>query len=216
MKSAPARAHAPGLSQRAHRPSPHTPGVTVLHDVLANSLPDSFFPAPTPVSAGEGCTLQVLASIQVRAAPAAHPEDQGDTRTHRAWAAAAPPDTGRTPLWPPPRCQEHPPPAASAPPPSPPRHARAQGTTAQWRPRWLEFPELAVRADVVVRGPRADAALGHFADLLLSDIAELVDVPVYFADRLAFVDPAAERAGAWCMRPGRARCTLARAVVSVR
>lgn len=99
------------------------------------------------------------------------------------------------------------------PPPNPPC---AQGTTAQWRPRWLEFPELAVRADVVVRGPRADAALGHFADLLLSDIAELVDVPVYFADRLAFVDPAAERAGAWCMRPGRARCTLARAVVSVR
>lgn len=52
----------------------------------------------------------------------------------------------------------------------------AQGTTALWRPRWIEFPELIVRADVVVRGPKVDAALDHFAALLENDLAELVEV----------------------------------------
>ena len=51
-----------------------------------------------------------------------------------------------------------------------------QGTTALWRPRWLEFPELTVRADVVVRGPAPEAALAHFAALLESDLADLVEV----------------------------------------
>lgn len=33
-----------------------------------------------------------------------------------------------------------------------------------------------MRADVVVRGPRVEAALTHFADLLEADLAELVEV----------------------------------------
>lgn len=38
----------------------------MLHDVLTNSLPDSFFPGPMPFSTGDGCTVQILASVQVR------------------------------------------------------------------------------------------------------------------------------------------------------
>jgi hypothetical protein len=70
-----------------------------------------------------------------------------------------------------------------------------QGTTALWRPRWLEFPELCVRADVVVRGPRPEAALAHFAALLEADLSDLAAVAVYFPERLALLDPAAERHG---------------------
>ncbi len=46
-------------------------GATVLHDVLSNSLPDSFFPGPMPCSTGDGHTVQVLASVQVRRSTAA-------------------------------------------------------------------------------------------------------------------------------------------------
>lgn len=38
-----------------------------------------------------------------------------------------------------------------------------QGSSALWRPQWMEFPELLVRCDVVVRGPRLDEALGQLA-----------------------------------------------------
>jgi hypothetical protein len=92
-----------------------------------------------------------------------------------------------------------------------------QGTTALWRPRWLEFPELVVRADVVVRGPRAEAAITHFAALLEADLSELVEVPVYFADSLALVDPAEGRGqrgarGAWAAAgPGGGGATGPRA-----
>ncbi|KAI8469832.1 MAG: hypothetical protein J3K34DRAFT_511818 [Monoraphidium minutum] len=111
-------------------------GVAVLHDVLTNGLPDSFFPGPMPFSTGDGCTVQ--------------------------------------------------------------------GATALWRPRWVEFPELALRADVVVRGPAAEAALAHFGALLQSDLAELVEVPVYFVDSLHFISPAAERGGTPAARAGAA------------
>jgi len=56
-----------------------------------------------------------------------------------------------------------------------------------------------VRADVVIRGPRPELALAQFAALLEADLAELVEVPVYFADRLMLVDTAVQRGqgGEW-------------------
>ncbi|WIA30633.1 hypothetical protein OEZ86_000711 [Tetradesmus obliquus] len=69
--------------------------------------------------------------------------------------------------------------------------ASVQGTTAVWRPQWMEFPELAVRADVVVRGPRLDEALGQLAGLLAADLADLDAVPVFFVQGLQLVAPLA-------------------------
>eukprot|EP00878_Enallax_costatus_P029555 GHUV01032063.1.p1 GENE.GHUV01032063.1~~GHUV01032063.1.p1 ORF type:complete len:232 (-),score=35.40 GHUV01032063.1:710-1405(-) len=40
-------------------------GVKVVHDVLSNSMTDSFFPGPMPFSNKDGYTLQILASVQV-------------------------------------------------------------------------------------------------------------------------------------------------------
>lgn len=115
-------------------------GAGILQSVLADCLPDSFFPGPTPFTASSGdgrsgggatTTVQVLASVQ--------------------------------------------------------------GATAAWRPRWLELPELAVRADVVARGPRLEAALAALAALVEADLADLAAAPTNFSDGVAFVDPAAER-----------------------
>lgn len=67
-----------------------------------------------------------------------------------------------------------------------------QGSTVLWHPQWLEFPELAVRCDVVIKGPRLDDALGLLADTLTSDLQELEAVPVYFVEGLRFVEPLGE------------------------
>lgn len=67
-----------------------------------------------------------------------------------------------------------------------------QGSTVLWHPQWLEFPELSVRCDVVVKGPRIDEALGLLAELLVSDLHELEAVPVYFVEGLRLVEPAGE------------------------
>jgi hypothetical protein len=75
-----------------------------------------------------------------------------------------------------------------------------QGSTAVWRPQWMEFPELIVRADVVVRGSRLDEALGQLAGLLTSDLADLDAVPVFFVQGLQLVEPLSELA---LDRPGR-------------
>jgi hypothetical protein len=64
-----------------------------------------------------------------------------------------------------------------------------QGSTVLWHPQWLEFPELAVRCDVVIKGPRLDDALGLLAELLTSDLQELEAVPVYFVEGLRFAEP---------------------------
>jgi hypothetical protein len=61
-----------------------------------------------------------------------------------------------------------------------------------WSPQWLEFPELTVRCDVVVKGPRLDDALGLLADLLVSDLQELEAVPVYFVEGLRLIEPLGE------------------------
>eukprot|EP00775_Hariotina_reticulata_P008243 gene8243-8433_t len=100
--------------------------VKVMQDVLSNSMPDSFFPGPTPFSGKDSYSTQVLASVQ--------------------------------------------------------------GSSAVWRPQWLEFPELMVRCDVVVRGPRLDEALAQFAALLTGDLRELDAVPVYLVQGLRIVD----------------------------
>jgi hypothetical protein len=70
--------------------------------------------------------------------------------------------------------------------------SQLQGTTAVWRPQWMEFPELVVRADVVVRGPRLDEALGQLAGLLAADLADLDAVPVFFVQGLQLVEPLSE------------------------
>lgn len=67
-----------------------------------------------------------------------------------------------------------------------------QGSTVLWSPQWLEFPELTVRCDVVVKGPRLDDALGLLADLLVSDLQELEAVPVYFVEGLRLIEPLGE------------------------
>jgi hypothetical protein len=67
-----------------------------------------------------------------------------------------------------------------------------QGSTVLWHPQWLEFPELAVRCDVVVKGPRLDDALGLLAEQLTSELQELEAVPVYFVEGLRFVEPLGE------------------------
>jgi hypothetical protein len=130
-------------------------GVAVLHDVLANSLPDSFFPGPMPFSAGDGSSVQVLSSVQVRPPSSSARMDGVAALCMFAPAIQTRADSGTARARP---------------------RAQGKGTTALWRPRWLEFPELVVRADVVVRGPAPEAALGHFAALLESDLADLVDV----------------------------------------
>jgi hypothetical protein len=56
----------------------------------------------------------------------------------------------------------------------------------------MEFPELVVRADVVVRGPRLDEALGQLAGLLAADLADLDAVPVFFVQGLQLVEPLCE------------------------
>jgi hypothetical protein len=56
----------------------------------------------------------------------------------------------------------------------------------------MEFPELVVRADVVVRGPRLDEALGQLAGLLAADLADLDAVPVFFVQGLQLVEPLSE------------------------
>lgn len=64
----------------------------------------------------------------------------------------------------------------------------AQGSTVLWHPQWLEFPELTVHCDVVIKGPRLDEALGLLADLLTADLQELESVPVYFVEGLRWVE----------------------------
>ncbi len=63
-----------------------------------------------------------------------------------------------------------------------------QGTCALWRPPWLEFPELDVRADVLVKGQRVEEAIGHFLSLVESDMKELDGVPVYFVEGLVITE----------------------------
>lgn len=70
--------------------------------------------------------------------------------------------------------------------------ASVQGGTVMWHPQWLEFPELVVRCDVVVRGPRQDEALGLLAELLVSDLQELQAVPVHFVEGVRFTEPLGE------------------------
>jgi hypothetical protein len=81
-------------------------------------------------------------------------------------------------------------------------HGLMQGSTVLWRPQWLEFPELTVRCDVVIKGPRLDEALNVLAELLTSDLRELEAVPVYFVEGLRLVDPLGEQ---HC-NSGPARC----------
>jgi hypothetical protein len=76
-------------------------------------------------------------------------------------------------------CQCHVPPAA-------------QGSTVLWHPQWLEFPELTVRCDVVIKGPRLDDALGLLAGLLTADLQELETVPVYFVEGIRLLEPLGE------------------------
>jgi hypothetical protein len=47
-------------------------------------------------------------------------------------------------------------------------------------------------ADVVVRGPRLDEALGQLAGLLAADLADLDAVPVFFVQGLQLVEPLCE------------------------
>lgn len=68
-----------------------------------------------------------------------------------------------------------------------------QGSTVLWHPQWLEFPELTVRCDVVIKGPRLDDALGLLAELLTSDLQELEAVPVYFVEGLRLVEALGEQ-----------------------
>jgi hypothetical protein len=72
-------------------------------------------------------------------------------------------------------------------------HLPLQGSTVLWRPQWLEFPEMTVRCDVVIKGPRLDDALGLLAELLTSDLQELEAVPVYFVEGLRLVDSLGEQ-----------------------
>jgi hypothetical protein len=58
-----------------------------------------------------------------------------------------------------------------------------------WHPQWLEFPELAVRCDVVMRGPRLDEALGLLAELLAADLQDLEAVPVHFVEGIRLLEP---------------------------
>ncbi|GFR42144.1 hypothetical protein Agub_g2993, partial [Astrephomene gubernaculifera] len=68
-----------------------------------------------------------------------------------------------------------------------------QDSSALWRPQLLEFPELDIRCDVVVRGDKLDEALRLFVDVVLNDVGELHQVPVFFVDGVAIVDgPAVE------------------------
>jgi hypothetical protein len=70
-----------------------------------------------------------------------------------------------------------------------------QGGTVLWHPQWLEFPELTLRCDVVIKGPRLDDALGLLTELLVSDLQELEAVPVYFVEGLRLVETQGAQAG---------------------
>ncbi|PNH08737.1 hypothetical protein TSOC_004688, partial [Tetrabaena socialis] len=63
-----------------------------------------------------------------------------------------------------------------------------QGSSALWRPQLIEFPELEIRCDVVVRGDKLDEALRLFVDLVMTDVEELNAVPVYFVDGIRIMD----------------------------
>ncbi|GLI65138.1 hypothetical protein VaNZ11_008596, partial [Volvox africanus] len=67
-----------------------------------------------------------------------------------------------------------------------------QGPCALWNPQLLEFPEIEIRCDVVVRGAKLDEALRLFVDLVVADVRELNQIPVYFVDGVTIQDgPAA-------------------------
>lgn len=62
------------------------------------------------------------------------------------------------------------------------------GRTALWKPQYMKFPELSLRADVVVRGPKVEDAIFFFLDMIAKDCEELNDVPVYFVSGLYVED----------------------------
>lgn len=51
-----------------------------------------------------------------------------------------------------------------------------------------------VRADVLIRGTKVDEALGHFVDLLVSDVRELAAIPVYFVTGITIQDSLSAKA----------------------
>jgi len=60
-----------------------------------------------------------------------------------------------------------------------------------------------VRVDVVVRGPRADVALGELLALVESDIADLSALPVHSVEGLAIVEPLRQKSGTHSIRAAR-------------
>ncbi|GLC57830.1 hypothetical protein PLESTB_001271500 [Pleodorina starrii] len=63
-----------------------------------------------------------------------------------------------------------------------------QGSTALWNPQWLEFPEIEIRCDVVIRGGKLEEALRQFVGMVVADVRELNQIPVYFVDGIAIRD----------------------------
>lgn len=183
----------------AGRARPLHAGVKIIQDVLSNSLPDSFFPGAMPFSNKDGYTIQVLASVQVSTAnsrqiglklvmQADFRQCYGASSCLAVCRLSEQPMAGIWPNLSLIRCCctviAH----ASAP--------SLQGSSAVWRPQWMEFPELVVRADVVVRGQRLDEALVQLAVLLTDDLRELDAVPVFFVQGLRLVKPLGKLAGA--------------------
>jgi hypothetical protein len=100
--------------------------------------------------------------------------------------------------------------------------ASVAGATAAWRPTWMEFPELVLRADVVVRAARIEEALAQFSALLASDVADLEALPVLLVEGLRLMDPCSSSHGElWTpsdivARPEEWRRTLASGMLSGR
>lgn len=58
-----------------------------------------------------------------------------------------------------------------------------------WRPSRGSLPELQVRSDILVQGPRLEEAVAVFLDVVLTSVEDVAEVPVYFVDGLVIQDP---------------------------
>jgi hypothetical protein len=50
-----------------------------------------------------------------------------------------------------------------------------------------------VRCDVIILGPRLDEALKLFVDVVLTDMEDLMEVPVFFVDGVTFSEAPSRR-----------------------
>jgi hypothetical protein len=71
-------------------------GVSILHDVLTNTMPDSFFPGPTSFANEEGYAVQVLSTVQVRKQQAGQGPGEGRGYQERRMAGPATPKPARS------------------------------------------------------------------------------------------------------------------------